>query len=249
MIEYLIINHLYILILVLSIIQSVFGIGLLILGTPILLILKYNMLDTMCILLPCSIINSFSNFLIFNLKKKISIEEYKKKIYKNFFLYCISFTIIGLLLLKIAQDLFNFKILVSTIIISSLILKIYYEKKLIISANLHKVILSGIGIIHGLTNSGGILMSLFLMIINKNAKNLVRQQTIFFYFILAIIQLTSILLLFTIDYKYNFFLLFFSNIAGIIIGIKILKYVSKKIFLNTISLLAFISSVYLLFAS
>ena len=61
----------------LSIIHSIFGIGLLALGTPLLLILNYDFLTILKILLPCSII--VSTFQI--IKNKNILNKDKRLIY------------------------------------------------------------------------------------------------------------------------------------------------------------------------
>ena len=57
------------LILSLVIIQSVVGVGVLVLGTPILLLLNFSLIDVIGLLLPVSITTSFLNLIISKLKK------------------------------------------------------------------------------------------------------------------------------------------------------------------------------------
>ena len=59
----------FILITFLVMIQSILGIGVLVLGTPTLLLLEFSMLDTMNYLLPISIITSLLNLIIIKIKK------------------------------------------------------------------------------------------------------------------------------------------------------------------------------------
>ncbi len=61
---------LYLLIFFISIIQSIAGVGILVVGTPIMLILNYPILQTMFFLLPISIIISFSNLILINFFSK-----------------------------------------------------------------------------------------------------------------------------------------------------------------------------------
>ena len=58
------------LILSLVIVQSIVGVGVLVLGTPIMLLLNFSLIDTIGLLLPVSIITSFLNLIISKLKKK-----------------------------------------------------------------------------------------------------------------------------------------------------------------------------------
>ena len=57
-----------ILIIILSAFQTILGIGILVLGTPILLLMNFEMLEIMTVLLPLSILNSLLN--IFYLRSR-----------------------------------------------------------------------------------------------------------------------------------------------------------------------------------
>ena len=69
----------------LSTIQSIIGVGVLVLGTPILLILNLNLEEILPILLPISILTSFLNLLLIKGKIKILI-MLLNKIQKNYFM-------------------------------------------------------------------------------------------------------------------------------------------------------------------
>ena len=73
-----------IIIITLSIFQTIIGVGILVLGTPILLLIGYEMLEIMNILLPLSILNSLIN--IFYLKKRFNNISIDNKI-KNYFFF------------------------------------------------------------------------------------------------------------------------------------------------------------------
>ena len=98
-----------------------------VLGTQILVILNYNIIEVFFILLLISIITSLSNLLIMNFfykrHEKSTLTEFKK-----FFTICVPSIIIGLVLLKLFQNLINFKILVSIVIIFSILTVIFKEK-------------------------------------------------------------------------------------------------------------------------
>ena len=74
-----------ILVLTLCTIQSILGIGVLVIGTPILLIFNFQIIEIMFLLLPISIMTSVVNILIskFDRLKYFSKEE--KEISTNFF--------------------------------------------------------------------------------------------------------------------------------------------------------------------
>ena len=94
--------------------------------------------------------------------------------------------VIGLIILNNFSNLINFKIIVATIIILSIFIKIvvnlknykFDTNKLYI-----KIVIFFAGIVHGLTNSGGTLISIFL--IKNEKKNLLSRFVIFIGFIFS----------------------------------------------------------------
>ena len=81
----------YVLIFFLSLIQSLAGVGVLVLGTPIFLILNFNIIDAMKILLPISILTSFVCSLITKGFYKNIIPNYNTLKYFFFNLSSLSF--------------------------------------------------------------------------------------------------------------------------------------------------------------
>ena len=65
--------------------QTIVGIGILVLGTPILLILNYNIVETISILLPISILTSFLNLIYFKYINKIKLLDLGNDIKRSFF--------------------------------------------------------------------------------------------------------------------------------------------------------------------
>ncbi|MAU88838.1 MAG: hypothetical protein CMC40_02890, partial [Flavobacteriaceae bacterium] len=57
-------------ILFLAVLQSIVGVGILVIGTPFLLILNYDIISILSLLLPISIITSLLNLIFFKLNKK-----------------------------------------------------------------------------------------------------------------------------------------------------------------------------------
>ena len=227
----------YLIIFALSIIQSIAGVGILVLGTPMMLILNYSILETMFFLLPISIISSIFNLILikntYNVKKKIDWN-----LIKYFFTFCFPSVCLGLIIIKNFNEHINFNILVSIIIFISVITKIKYEKFIInLKKNSKKFITFFIGLIHGLTNSGGTLLSLFFISKDKNKINYSRFEIHLFYFLLAITQL--IFLYFLVDYNLDnkinlytiFFLIFSSTIIGNIIANKFKFLISKIVYI------------------
>jgi len=235
------------LVLVLSSIQSIIGVGVLVLGTPILLILEYNILSILTILLPISISTSLiNNFLM---KKNMqSVEKVLSSKTKNFFyLFCLPSILIGLFLLKIFYHLINFEILISALILISILIKRYYQnKKVYISNFKKKIVFSIVGLIHGLTNSGGTLLSLFISFSEKNFKINSRYIITFFYLILASTQFILFLSIFWDKIFFtNTHWILIATLFGCFIGNYIIKYINENYIKLLVEVTALISSVFL----
>ena len=156
----------FILIVILTTIQSIAGVGVLVVGTPTLLLMNLSMIEVINFLLPISILTSLLNIIIM---KKQNDFFYNLERLKNFFKLCIPAVFIGLLLLKYLDKLINFDYVVSFIIIFTLFFREHISKIFKkVSKRAHKVILIIIGIIHGMTNSGGSLLSIMMMNLNKS---------------------------------------------------------------------------------
>ncbi len=226
-------------------IQSCVGVGVLVLGTPFLLIMNFNIIEIFFILLPLSILTSFGNLLIIKLSnKEIKLTNLKKL--KKFFGICVPSIIVGLFILKNFENYINFKILVSIVIIFSILL-ITYQDRIKFRINFFRIsTLSIIGIIHGLTNSGGTLMSLSLS--HDQKKIGARNSITFFYLFLAIIQyLITIIIFFESFYfpELRDFILILT--FGLLIGNIFIKFLSENKFKLMINFLAISSSLILLF--
>ena len=225
---------------IIVILQSIVGVGVLVLGTPFLLILNFSIIEALFILLPISIITSFINLIVMNFSNQ-NLNKSTYKEFKKFFAICIPSIFIGLIILKLFSEHLNFRLLVSVIIIFSIAL-IYLQDKISYKINFFRIsILSLVGITHGLTNSGGTLMSLALSI-NKN-KNYVRLNTTFFYLILASFQYLLTCMIFLKDLIIpNDLRLFAVLIIGIIIGNIINYYIESKIYRVIVNFLALASA-------
>ena len=87
-----------ILVIFLVMVQSIAGVGVLVLGTPALLLLNISIIEIMNYLLPISIITSLINILI--IKFKTGSFDYDFDRLTHFFIVCIPFVFIGLIILK-----------------------------------------------------------------------------------------------------------------------------------------------------
>ena len=88
---------------IITALQSFIGVGILVLGTPFLLILDYNIVEIFFILLPLSIITSLLNVIIIKLLSKEPQKNISKEL-KKFFIICIPSIVMGLLILKFFES-------------------------------------------------------------------------------------------------------------------------------------------------
>ena len=172
-------------IVLLSIFQSVFGIGLLIIGTPTFLLLGYNFFDVLNILLPFSITIS--------LLQVIYSKEIDSGFNKKILLYCIPALILALSILVKYENSIDFILLISFTIIFFSILNLSKFKNIIFNNSDQRINVSLVilGLIHGFTNLGGSFFTLICANINKQ-KKLIRHNIANGYLILGVAQLLFI---------------------------------------------------------
>jgi len=167
-----------------AVIQSVFGVGVLLFGTPVLLLLGYDFVNALSVLLPISIaINSLQ-----------IIKHYQfidTGFYKKVLIYSIPFVVIFLLFVSTAK--INIGLLVGGFLIL-VGLKSFFpavEQRLQKVVKFERTYLTVMGIIHGLTNLGG---SLLTAIVHAKGyqKNTTRVTVAICYATFAIFQLSTL---------------------------------------------------------
>ena len=226
------------LLLIFIIIQSIFGVGLLLFGTPTFLILGYDFLNTLNFLLPISIVISFIQLISFKAPFKKIIFEYN--------VFCLPFLVLFLIIALNFKDILNFKFYVSIILIISSILTLkrntFFPLKNII-LKYKKFILILIGSVHGLTNMGGGFLSIFSSLINNKDKNYTRHFIAYSYLTMGLLQYTILLFL---EYRN----LSFSKIYYILL-VLLIYFPSQKIFkkVNNFSFSKIISIIALFYGS
>ena len=169
-------------------IQSIFGTGVLLFGTPLLVILGYKFQYALIILLPTSIlINSF--------QLRNNLDNVDILFYKRLLLYSIPLIITFLYLTESFALRINIIVGVFLVVISQKdnILSINrFMNQLIKYENLYLMIM---GIIHGITNLGGALLS--AIVFSKGLSKEGKRTTIAAcYLTFAIFQLSTIVMFF-----------------------------------------------------
>ena len=200
-------------------VQSIFGVGLLLFGTPTFILLGYNFPETLCLLLPISLPISIFQFTVSKVKNI--------KFINDFNLFCLPFLIFSLYyILKTYQNI-DFKIYTSIIIIffSTLsLLKNKFKINYKINHTTKRFILMIIGTIHGLTNLGGSLLAIFSTSISENKKELSRYFISYGYLIMSLVQI--IFLFFS---RENYFEL---NKLYYLLIVLIIYFPAQKFFIN-----------------
>jgi uncharacterized protein len=171
-----------------SIVQSVFGVGILVFGTPTCLLLGYPFEVTISYLLPASIgISCMQNF-----HGRDDI-----KLRKEFFILTIPFIIIGLTLVLIKWFYLDMKIMVGVMLILTggirLLPKFQNTMEYFIKKHM-KLYLIGMGFIHGLSNMGGGLLTILSSTLFKDKKE-IRANIATGYLIFATTQITVLAVL------------------------------------------------------
>jgi uncharacterized membrane protein YfcA len=178
----------FIIIAVLAVFQSVFGVGLLLFGTPAFLFIGYDFGATLVLLLPVSIVTS----LLQTIYQKSSIMP----LISEFNLFCLPFLFLFLVIAINLGGTLDIRIFVSIfLIISSIVVLnknriIRMDKYLL---NYRKLYLIFIGSIHGFTNMGGGFLSLFSRLINGEDKLLTRSYISYGYLVMGVTQYATIL--------------------------------------------------------
>ena len=176
------IYYLVIIIAVFSIVQSIFGVGLLLFGTPTLLLLEYSYSETLWLLLPCSV--TISLIQVVNNYKLI---EAKKRV-----IYLIIPTLVlGLTLVVTYANGINMTKMVGVLLLLIGIIRFSSKLQTLLSSMVKKhiqIYYIIIGVVHGVSNMGGGPLSILMSTIYSK-KEIIRANVAFIYLILAIFQL------------------------------------------------------------
>ena len=208
-----------IVIIILITIQSIFGVGLLLFGTPSFLILGYDFANTINILMPISITISALQFF----KSKVSDHNF----IKEYNLFCLPFLFVFLIIALKFKYLLDFKLLVALLLIFSSILilnKRRFATFKKIFFRLKRYVLIGIGCVHGLTNMGGSFLAIYSTLVSKNIKEVARYYISYGYLIMGVLQFITVLF-------FSFSVLEFSKLYYIFLAI-VIYFPTQKIFIN-----------------
>ena len=228
-----------VIIIVLSVFQSIFGVGLLIIGTPIFLQLGYDFYSVLNIILPFSIIVSFLQFIT---------DKSEDSIFKrDFFIISVPSLMTSLVILKYFYgDLDIEKVVAFVMIIFSIVNILVLRQYLKLKTNrlLIKLSLVVLGLLHGLTNLGGSLLTLISSSISKE-KIEIRGNISFGYLIFGVIQL-SFIVFFTDSFVLSNPIYFIIPILAFFVSQKLYQVASSMSFSLTLNTFVLIYGIYIL---
>lgn len=219
-------------ILFLIIFQSIFGVGLLLFGTPTFMLLEYSFTNTLSILLPISCMVSLTQYLT----TKDDISKYILLFYK--------FAVPGLVIFIpfsyfLISQIYMKKIIALVMILFSLLslFKLKNNKfRKIIKFN-SRIYLFFLGSVHGLTNLGGGFVTIFSSIFYFKKKFSARKLVAFSYFVFGIIQILALIITSKLNFKFS--------TAIFMILVPLIFYIFKSIF-NKMRFINYINFLYFL---
>ena len=208
-----------IIIAVFSVVQSIFGVGLLLFGTPTLLLLEYSYSETLWVLLPCSV--TISLIQVINDYKLI--EAKKRAIY-----LVIPTLVLSLALTVTYADGINITKIVGILLLLIGIIKFSSKLQALLGSMVKKqiqVYYIIIGVVHGVSNMGGGPLSILMSTIYSK-KEIIRANVAFIYLILAIFQLAVLSIISNTSLKSEVMLLIPISLASYVFTS---KFISSKV--------------------
>ncbi len=224
-----------------SIFHSLFGMGLLIFGTPTLLLLGFPYEQILVILLPSSI--TIDLFQLYHNRQNVS-----HKTAYNFMLFCLPFMIICMSLYIYTKVKLNLEIAISFVLFFSLLIRIIPRFKKWMQQIIYKFqipFLILMGSVHGFTNLGGSLLSVFASSQHTRKEDIVACIS-FCYTIFATFQI-GLLLVFK-PYLFSYKTLLFCLISASVyltIGKLIFASTSQHFYEKLFSMFIFVYSILL----
>lgn len=183
-------------IIVTATIQSIFGVGMLLFGTPILLLLGYSFVDTLGVVLPISIAISL-------LQAIKHVDYIDKVLFKNVLRYCVPVIVLFLVLITSVKMNVGFIMGIFLLLVALKSFLPQVEQALKSIVKYEKLYLIVTGFVHGVSNLGGSLLT--VMIYSKQyPKDTTRVTAAACYAVFASCQLLTLLIMqteFSISYE------------------------------------------------
>lgn len=174
-----------------AVVQSVFGVGLLVFGTPTLLLLGYSFGETLAYLLPASIAISV-------LQVVGSGGFQLDPLRKQFLIYTAPLVLVATAVILTIGSGFDIRLVVGVMLVASGAIRLFARLREAGGRLIRRYVpasLTTLGVIHGLSNLGGGVLTLIAGSIYED-KHDIRRQIAFCYGLMATIQLATLALTF-----------------------------------------------------
>ena len=224
---------LFVIIIILTVAQSVFGVGLLLFGTPSLLLLGYSFTETLSYLLPCSI--TVSILQVYSNWNQIGTYRF------NVFFYLLPMVALGLSII-LYTSAFNLYLIIGTMLLVTSVVRFFPQLDDLLGAilaNNFKFGLAVIGLVHGLTNLGGApLVAITSSIYNKKTR--IQPNIAYAYLTMALIQIIVLAIVGDFIFSVLLFLLpVCSAIVYLVVGKYAFERTNETYFKNLMTLIIF----------
>jgi hypothetical protein len=206
-------------IIVVSVIQSIFGVGILLFGTPILLLLGYEFVEALGVLLPVSIAVNALQFVR-------HYDDLDTKFYKNILLYTVPMVVVFLWLVTSVKMNVGF-VIGGVLIFVALKSFLPIIERLLKSIVVHeRMYLLVMGVVHGMSNLGGSMLTIIIYA-KKYTKDKTRVTAAASYATVASCQLITLLLLGT-----EFTVAFADKVTFVQVGIILFLVTEELVYKN-----------------
>jgi hypothetical protein len=170
-----------------AVIQSVFGVGLLVFGTPTLLLAGFTFAETLGYLLPCSLVISVLQVVVGGGFRLDSLR-------RGFLIYTAPLVLVGAALILTIGSGFDIRLLVGAMLLISGAIRLLGPARAAVNGLIRRH-LSGflvfLGGVHGISNLGGGVLTLIVGSIYDDKED-IRRQIAFCYGMMATIQLATL---------------------------------------------------------
>jgi len=211
--------EIYFLILILSVVQSLFGVGLLLFGTPILLLMGYEYTEVLMYLLPASISISLGQVRDFrNIKLN---QNYRLQ----FFIFCIPILLVGIFLATKFDLKFEIRLFIVSMLLFSFFLRTFSTLRTQVEYVIQKnipVVLGVMGLVHGLSNMGGSILGPMASSLYKD-KNKILASVSLDYALMAMIQFFFLVIFQDLELKSV-------HVFGALIALIVRYFLGKRVF-------------------
>lgn len=173
---------------VFSVVQSVFGVGLLVFGTPTLLLLGFPFAEVLIYLLPCSLVISSLQIL----GSGLTLEPIRKR----FLLTTAPATVVGaVIVLAVLDGTLRIRVLVGAMLLLTALIRLLEparDRMGELISRQQNALFTLLGLLHGLTNLGGGVLTLIVSSLYQRKED-VRRHVAFAYALMAGVQLCTLL--------------------------------------------------------